>query len=30
MATQNSAYVKRLIQFSLKDPKGDKLSLIRV
>ena len=30
MATQNSAYVNRLMQFSLKDPKGVKLSLIRV
>ncbi len=30
MATQNSAYVKRLMQFSLKDPKGENLSLIRV
>lgn len=30
MAMQNSAYVNRLMQFSLKDPKGAGLSLIRV
>lgn len=30
MANQNSAYAHRLMQFSLKDPKGSGLSLIRV